>query len=131
MEFDWLAADEAGQLAQMLSSGVGRVPEVSLASEEDLFALHLYLDELPLSEPLSIPEGSFQALLAQPQRRGLYVYDAQQESPDETERTAVYALLASPARPLTLDTLPEHLRGTVAKIEGRFEQQGKVTVTGI
>ena len=80
MEFDWLAADEAGQLAQMLSSGVGRVPEVSLASEEDLFALHLYLDELPLSEPLSIPEGSFQALLAQPQRRGLYVYDAQQES---------------------------------------------------
>ena len=131
MEFDWLAADEAGQLAQMLSSGVGRIPEVVLSSEEALFDLHLYLDELPLSEPLSIPEGSFQALLAQPQRRGLYVYDAQQEPHDETERTAIYSLLASPARPLTLDTLPEHLRGTVARIEGRFAERQQVTVVGI
>ena len=131
MEFDWLATDEAGQLAQMLSSGVGRVPEAVLSSEENLFALHLYLDELPLSEPLSIPEGSFQALLAQPQRRGLYVYDAQQEPHDESERTAIYSLLASPARPLGLDTLPEDLRAAVARIEGRFAERPQVTVEGI
>ncbi len=131
MEFDWLAADEAGQLAQMLSSGVGRVPEAVLSSEEDVFALHLYLDELPFSEPLSISEGSFQALLAQPQRRGLYVYDAQPGELDASGRTAVYTLLASPRQALTLTSLPEHLRGTVARVEGHFAEQQEVTVKGI
>jgi hypothetical protein len=109
MEFDWLAADENGNLALMLSSGVGRVPEVTLESEETLFALHLFLDELPLSEPLSIPEGSFQALLAQPQRRGLFVYDADAGAVDESERTGQYKLVAAPAVPLMLASLPEAL----------------------
>ena len=76
MAFDWLAANEARHLTQMLSSSSGQVPEVAFSSEETLFALHLYLDELPLTEALSIPEGSFQALLAQPQPRRLFIYDA-------------------------------------------------------
>ena len=119
MEFDWLAADEAGHLAQMLSSGVGRVPEVALSSEETLFALHLFLDELPLTEALSVPEGSFQALLAQPQRRGLFVYDAAERLAQDG-RTSEYVLVAAPIRPLTLDRIPEEFRGVVVKLLGLF-----------
>ena len=131
MEFDWLAADEAGHLAQMLSSGTGRVPETVLESEEDLFALHLFLDELPLTEPLSIPEGSFQALLAQPQRRGLYVYDAAADRVDDSGRSGEYRLVAAPQHPLTLDALPEQLRGWVARLPGRFGEQTQLEVEGI
>ena len=131
MEFDWLAADDAGQLAQMLSSGIGRVPEVALSSEEDLFALHLFLDELPNTEPLSIPEGSFQSLLAQPQRRGLYVYDADANALDETGRTEHYTLIAAPQQPLQLEQLPEELRSVVARLPGRFAEQARLRVAGI
>ena len=124
MEFDWLAADEAGHLAQMLSSGTGRVPETVLESEEDLFALHLFLDELPLTEPLSIPEGSFQALLAQPQRRGLYVYDAAggRQRPKrgvQAGRCApVSAYFGGPAR------TAERLGGTAARTVWRANTAG-------
>jgi len=106
MEFDWLATDDAGHLAQMLSSGHGRVPDTALSSEEDLFALHLWLDEQPLSEALSIPEGTFQALLAQPQRRGLYVYDAQPAAGDapDAARSDTYILLAAPTTPSPWNT---------------------------
>lgn len=131
MEFDWLAADEAGHLAQMLSSGTGRVPETVLESEEDLFALHLFLDELPLTEPLSIPEGSFQALLAQPQRRGLYVYDAAANRVDDSGRTGEYLLVAAPRQPLTLDALPEQLRGGVARLPGAFSALQAMRVKGV
>ena len=131
MEFDWLASDEAGQLAQMLSSGIGRVPEVALSSEETLFALHLFLDELPIREVLSVPEGSFQALLAQPQRRGLYVYDADAEGVDDTGRTGAYVLVAAPAQPLTLEQIPEEFRGVVARVEGQFGGGEAVKVEGI
>lgn len=131
MEFDWLAADEAGHLAQILSSGTGRVPETVLESEEDLFALHLFLDELPLTEPLSIPEGSFQALLAQPQRRGLYVYDAAADRVDHSGRSGEYRLIAAPQQPLTLEALPEQLRGWVARLPGRFGEQTQLKVEGI
>ena len=129
MEFDWLAADEAGHLAQMLSSGVGRVPEVALSSEESLFTLHLFLDELPITEALSIPEGSFQALLAQPQRRGLFVYDAARAA--EGERTGEYVLIAAPTWPLTLDQLPEELRGVVARLPGLFSDSMQLEVDGV
>ena len=129
MEFDWLAADEAGHLAQMLSSGVGRVPEVALSSEETLFALHLFLDELPLTEPLSIPEGNFQALLAQPQRRGLFVYDAATET--EEGRTGEYVLIAAPAQPLMLDRIPEEFRGMVARLPGLFLNSPRLKVDGV
>lgn len=129
MEFDWLAADEAGHLAQMLSSGVGRVPEVALSSEESLFTLHLFLDELPITEALSIPEGSFQALLAQPQRRGLFVYDAAGAA--EGERTGEYVLIAAPTWPLTLDQLPEELRGVVARLPGLFSDSMQLEVDGV
>jgi hypothetical protein len=129
MEFDWLAADEAGQLAQMLSSGIGRVPEAALSSEETLFALHLYLDELPFIEPLSIAEGSFQALLAQPQRRGLFVYDAAESQLDATGRTAEYRLVAMPAQPLLLEQVPEEFWAVVARMPGRFG--GLVRIEGI
>ena len=131
MEFDWLAADVAGQLAQMLSSGTGRVPEVALASEETLFALHLFLDELPVREPLSIPEGSFEALLAQPQRRGLFVYDASGRPVDDTGRSDDYALVAAPAQPLTLEQVPEALRGVIVRIPERFGGDETVRVEGI
>lgn len=120
MEFDWLAFDEAGRLAQMLSSGVGRVPEAALSSEETLFALHLFLDELPVREPLSIPEGSFQALLAQPQRRGLFVYDAAGSVLDAGGRAAEYRLVAAPAEPLTLEQVPGGFRTVVARVPGVF-----------
>jgi hypothetical protein len=130
MEFDWLAADENGNLALMLSSGVGRVPEVTLESEETLFALHLFLDELPLSEPLSIPEGSFQALLAQPQRRGLYVYDADAGAVDESGRTGQYTLVAAPAVPLNLAALPKPLLGGVARLTGPFGGE-RLSIEGI
>ncbi len=131
MEFDWLASDEAGQLAQMLSSGTGRVPEVALSSEETLFALHLFLDELPIREPLSVPEGSFQALLAQPQRRGLYVYDADAEGTDSTGRTGDYALVAAPVQPLTLEQVPEEFRAVIVRISGQFREEGAVRVEGV
>ena len=131
MEFDWLAADEAGQLAQMLSSGVGRVPEVALSSEETLFALHLFLDELPIREALSVPEGSFQALLAQPQRRGLYVYDADAKGVDDTGRTGDYVLVAAPTQPLTLEQVPEEFRGVIARVAGRFGGSKAVRVEGV
>ncbi|WP_407571247.1 hypothetical protein [Deinococcus altitudinis] len=129
MEFDWLAADEAGNLAQMLSSGVGRIPEAALSSEETLFALHLFLDELPLTEPLSIPEGSFQALLAQPQRRGLFVYDAVKAA--EGERTSEYILIAAPTQPLTLDRIPEELRGVVARMPALFLDFERLGIDGV
>ncbi len=133
MEFDWLAADEAGHLAQMLSSGAGRVPEVALASEETLFALHLFLDELPVREALNVPEGSFhfQALLAQPQRRGLFVYDADAEGADSTGRTGEYVLIAAPVQPLTLEQVPEEFRGVIARIPGRFGGSEAVRVEGV
>ncbi|MGY2892862.1 hypothetical protein [Deinococcus sp. UYEF24] len=129
MEFDWLAADEAGHLAQMLSSGIGRIPEVALSSEENLFALHLFLDELPVTEALGIPEGSFQALLAQPQRRGLFVYDAARAT--EGERTGKYVLIAAPTQPLTLDRIPEEFRGVVVRVPGLFRETPIVAVEGI
>lgn len=131
MEFDWLASDEAGQLAQMLSSGVGRVPEVALSSEETLFALHLFLDELPIREALNVPDGSFQALLAQPQRRGLYVYDADAQGTDGTGRTGEYVLVAAPMQPLTLEQVPEEFWGVIVRIPGRFGGKEAVGVTGI
>lgn len=131
MEFDWLASDQSGQLAQMLSSGIGRVPEVALESEETLFALHLFLDELPVREPLSIPEGSFEALLAQPQRRGLFVYDASGGPIDDTGRTGDYALVAAPAQSLTLEQVPEALRGVIARMSDQFGGDETVRVEGI
>ena len=131
MEFDWLASDEAGHLAQMLSSGIGRVPEAALSSEETLFALHLFLDELPIREALSVPEGSFQALLAQPQRRGLYVYDADAQDTDDTGRTGEYVLVAAPVQPLTLEQVPEKFRGVIVRIVGRFGGEETVKVQGV
>lgn len=131
MEFDWLASDEAGHLAQMLSSGIGRVPEAALSSEETLFALHLFLDELPIREALSVPEGSFQALLAQPQRRGLYVYDADAQDTDSTGRTGEYVLVAAPVQPLTLEQVPEKFRGVIVRIVGRFGGEETVKVQGV
>jgi len=131
MEFDWLASDEAGHLAQMLSSGIGRVPEAALSSEETLFALHLFLDELPIREALSVPEGSFQALLAQPQRRGLYVYDADAQGTDDTGRTGEYVLVAAPVQPLTLEQVPEEFRGVVAWVSGQFGANQRIPVSGV
>lgn len=128
MEFDWLACDEAGELAQMLASGIGKVPEQALHSEEMLFALHLYLDELPEREPLSIPDGSFDTLLAAPQKRGLYVFDALESSQDEHGRAGTYRLVAAPVQPLHLDELPEPLRPIVARLPVRFAGAGSVEV---
>ncbi len=132
MEFDWLATDDAGHLAQMLSSGHGRVPDTALSSEEDLFALHLWLDEQPLSEALSIPEGTFQALLAQPQRRGLYVYDAQPAAGDapDAARSDTYILLAAPTTPLTLEHVPEAFRAIIPHLPGHFGRQRTLTIEG-
>lgn len=120
MEFDWLGMDTQGRLGQFLSTGLGYVPDAALSSEEDLFALLLWLDEQPLREPLSIPGGSFEALLAVPQRRGLYVYDARPDPADPDRRVPTYRLVAAPVTPLRLDELPAQYRGIVAPLPFEF-----------
>ncbi len=128
MEFDWLAADAVGELAQMLTSGIGKVPDAALISEELPFELHLHLDERPQREPLGIPEGSFDALLAAPQRRGLYVFKALESSWDAQGRAALYRRVAALAQPLLLGELPDHLRPVVARLDVRFSEVQTVEV---
>jgi hypothetical protein len=81
-------------------------------------------------EPLSIPEGSFQALLAQPQRRGLYVYDAAPDGLDAQGRGSEYKLVAAPMQPLTLEGLPTEFRQVVARVAAIFGSE-RVNVEGI
>ncbi|ADV67045.1 hypothetical protein [Deinococcus maricopensis] len=120
MEFDWVAADARGHLAQMQTGGYGGVPDAALSSEELLFELHLLLDEMPVREDLSIPEGTFDAMLADAQRRGLYVYDANEDG--------TYRRVAAPTQPLTLHDVPERLRGIIPVLPGVFVEREHLSV---
>ena len=118
MEFDWIATDARGHLAQMQTGGVGVVPDAALTSEEMLFELHLFLDEVPVREDLSIPDGSFDSMLAEAQRRGLYVYDANEDGS--------YRRVAAPSQPLTLEDVPERLRFIIPAVPGTFAEHLQV-----
>ena len=104
VEFDWFAADTAGQLAQFLAAGDNTVPEAALASEESLEALHVWLDTRPETEPPNALAGGFDEHLTPPQRRGAYVYDALPDQPGH------YRLVAAPRTPLKVEEVPVPLQ---------------------
>lgn len=99
VEFDWFGVDDAGRIAQFLAAGDASVPAPALQSEEYLEALHVYLDTLPISEPVNAPAGGFDLHLARPQQRGLFVYDS-------LGQAGQYRLVAWPRTPLLAATLP-------------------------
>ena len=100
VEFDWFAADKAGHLAQFLAAGDPTVPEAALASEEQLEALHVWLDTRPETEAPNALAGGFDEHLTPPQRRGAYVYDALPDQPGH------YRLVAAPRTPLKVVEMP-------------------------
>ena len=104
VEFDWFATDPHGHVAQFLAAGDDTVPAAALASEELLEATHVWLDTRPETEDTNAPAGGFDEHLSAPQRRGAFVYD------HVPGQVGVYRLVAAPHTPLTLDTLPDHLR---------------------
>lgn len=104
-DFDlaWLARDEDGHLAWLLTGGSGVVPPWI---EVDLAALDAFEDEveaLPLVSAVQpSPPGRTERLFWDAARRGLFAYGWD-------GRMSAYRLLARPESPLTSSRLPPSL----------------------
>ncbi|OON69074.1 hypothetical protein [Hymenobacter sp. CRA2] len=109
-DIDWFAVDGDGHVVY-LASGGGTLPESVAASEEALLQLHQYFLTLPETpaaalvqiEPNAQQSGRNYQSFARYARRGLFAFDKTRlNAPADTG----YHLVARPASPLLLGTLP-------------------------
>jgi hypothetical protein len=120
IDLAWLAVDENGRLATMITGGEGPIPAHVLANDDDdVFGVEQALLGLPVvgaaSIHVQVPNpSSFKAL----SERGLFVYDWTDIHRSQGAVSA-YELVASPAVGLGLADLPSDLRRLASPIDGR------------
>lgn len=125
----WLAVDEAGQLAAMVTGGAGPIPARVLANPDDeVFAVELGLLALPVigaaSVHVQVPNPqSFKAL----SERGLFVYDWTDTHRSLANSVSAYELVASPSAGLSHGDLPTDIRHLAAPLDGGI-RLGALTV---
>jgi hypothetical protein len=117
----WLAADETGAVAAMITGGAGPIPAAVLAnSDDDVFGIEEALLDLQRVGTATVhyecPDpSSFLAL----SERGLFVYDWSDIHRTLAEARGEYELVASPSVVVRLPELPPGLRRLAARLEGR------------
>lgn len=119
----WLAVDEVGGLAAMVTGGAGPIPLQALAhDDEEILGVEQALLDLPstgfASVHVQVPNPqSFKAL----SERGLFVYDWTDVHRSLGDSIDAYELVASPSVRLGLGDLPDDLRRLASPItEGAF-----------
>ncbi len=121
IDLAWLAVDENGRLAVMITGGEGPIPAQVLArDDDDVFGVEEALLGLPsvgaASVQVQVPNpASFKAL----SERGLFVYDWTDVHRPLTSVVGAYELVASPSVDLGLIDLPIELHRLAALIDGQ------------
>lgn len=115
----WLAVDNAGNLAAMITGGAGPIPGGVLVHGDKVLGMEELLLALPLlgaaSIHVQVPNpSSFKAL----GERGLFVYDWTDVHRTTVSALDAYELVAFPSACLDFDSLPERLKALAAPIGG-------------
>jgi hypothetical protein len=122
IELVWLAVDNAGNLAVMITGGAGPIPSDVSAHGDKVLGIEESLLALPLlgaaSIHIQVPNpSSFKAL----GERGLFVYDWTDVHRTTASALEAYELVASPSACLDLDSLTEDLKALAAPIGGSLQ----------
>ena len=121
IDLAWLAVDENGRLATMITGGEGPIPARLLANDDqDVLGIEQALLRLPVvgaaSVHVQVPDpSSFEAL----SERGLFVYDWT-DVHRSRDTASAYELVASPMVGLDLADLPNDLRRLACPTDGRI-----------
>jgi hypothetical protein len=115
----WLATDERGALAAMITAGCGPVPEAVLSGPVEVTEIETVLLGLPKTGSakmlVSVPRpDSFVAL----SERGLFVYDWTDMRRSSSEQIGVYELVSTPAAAIHADDLPDNVRAATVRLSG-------------
>lgn len=107
----WIASDSVGQIAALVTAGVGPVPAGVLGGTVDLFDIEDRLLELPVVGDGSGVAGngdisSFLDLA----RRGFFVFDWMDVHRIARDSVHAYGLIAAPTVPASITALPTDLR---------------------
>jgi hypothetical protein len=118
----WLAVDEVGNLAAMITGGVGPIPSGVLAHGDRVLDIEEALLALPLLGAASIHvqvpnSSSFEAL----GERGLFVYDWSDVHRSIASALKTYELVASPSGYLSLGDMPASLKALAAPLGGSVQ----------
>jgi hypothetical protein len=117
----WLASDNVGKLAAMITAGEGPIPAGALGDNFDVVATERRLLELPVigqahviwqvPDPISFTELS---------KRGLFVYDWTDVHLPQAQMRSAYELVCAPAARLDLGALPVALRDLASAVDTIF-----------
>jgi hypothetical protein len=112
-EWDFVAVDSAGHVAVLSSAGYGPIPEPVLAARDDVERADDAIAALP-TITRAIPdnperEGNFSDWYSLSER-GLFAYDWNLWH-------GPYERIASPAEPLDIDSLPEHVQAAARLLQ--------------
>lgn len=115
----WLAVDNAGHLAAMITGGAGPIPGDVLVHGDKVLGIEELLLALPVlgaaAVHVQVPDpGSFKAL----GERGLFVYDWTDIHRTTAFALKAYELVASPSASLDFGSLTEGLKELAARIDG-------------
>lgn len=114
----WLASDNFGRLAAMITAGEGPIPATALATGTDITETEERLLELPAIGRAHLnTEVPNPASFLELSERGFFVYDWTDVY--GSQRRA-YELVCSPSRHLERSALPDRLLGLDFKIDTRF-----------
>ena len=119
VDLAWLAVDETGRLAAMITGGCGPIPaQVLTNDDEDVLGVERALLALPsigaASVHVQVPDPqSFKAL----SERGLFVYDWTDVHRTLAASIGAYELVASPSVGLGFADLPIGLRHLAAPVD--------------
>jgi hypothetical protein len=118
----WLAVDEVGNLAAMITGGAGPIPSSVLAHGDKVLDIEEALLALPLlgaaSIHVQVPNpSSFEAL----GKRGLFVYDWADVHRPIASALKTYELVASPSDYLNLGDMPASLKALATPLSGSVQ----------
>jgi hypothetical protein len=120
LDVEWFAVDRRGAIA-ILTSGYGAIPKAVFESKERLDRLTSFFGARPESSGARLAEGLATGgdyeLFLREAGRGLYAYHHRGYSVLDP-----YELIASPAVPATLDTVPAEIQALLRPFAlGRLE----------
>ena len=120
-DWAWIASDSNGYVAAFVTAGSAPIPLAVFAQAEMDPALEDAICELPATSEANylLGSGNASSFLALA-RRGLFVYDWQDIHRIRRDQTGKYELVAVPATPCLVDTLPE----SVARHATQFRFDG-------
>lgn len=118
----WLAVDEVGNLAAMITGGAGPIPSGVFVHGDKVLEIEEALLALPLlgtaSIHVKVPNpSSFEAL----GERGLFVYDWTDVHRPVASALKTYELVASPSDYLNLSHIPASLKALAAPLGGSVQ----------